>query len=85
MTEYVKRAERALRSGQLRLAELYMRRGLAGTPAGRYWLARLDFCRAVERTGRDMTRLYQELSGAWGWPAPGDVGPAPFPRYRAAG
>lgn len=35
MTEYVKRAEAALRTGQPRLAALYMRRGLAESPAGR--------------------------------------------------
>lgn len=34
MTEYVKRAEAALRSGQPGLAVLYMRRGLALSAAG---------------------------------------------------
>lgn len=50
MTDYVKRAEKAIRTGQPRLAELYMRRALIESEPGRRWLARYDFvlwCRAT--------------------------------------
>jgi hypothetical protein len=63
MTEYVRRAEAALRTGQPRLAELYMRRGLSESAGGRAWLARYDFGRALTAAGRELTRLYRDRYG----------------------
>lgn len=51
MAEWIRRAEKALRTGQPRLAELYMRRGLAESAAGRSWLFWHDFWGAVDRLG----------------------------------
>jgi hypothetical protein len=50
---YVTRAEKALRTGQLQLAELYMRRGLSESAEGRRWLRRFDFGRDVARMARE--------------------------------
>jgi len=47
MTEWIRRAEKALRTGQPRLAELYMRRGLSESPGGRLWLAGHDAAEAL--------------------------------------
>jgi len=66
MDQWIAKAEAALRTGQPRLAMLYMRRGLSGSRAGRVWLARHDltntlraFWRAFE-TGdaADLQRAY---------------------------
>jgi hypothetical protein len=60
MEQWIKRAENALRTGQPRLAELYMRRGLSESPPGRAWLARYDFGQAMTEAGRELTRIYRE-------------------------
>jgi len=58
MEPWIGKAETALRTGQPRLAELYMRRGLAESPSGRSWLAWRDFRDALADLG---------LSMAYGW------------------
>jgi hypothetical protein len=45
----IRRAELALRTGQPRLAETYMRRALSESPEGRRWLRRHDFRLEIER------------------------------------
>lgn len=49
MDTWISKAEHAFRTGQPRLAELYMRRGLSESPAGRSWLAWVDFMEALTR------------------------------------
>lgn len=61
MGPWMTKAETALRTGQPRLAELYMRRGLSESRAGRSWLARRDFVEALESTGRVMRDLFAEF------------------------
>lgn len=56
---WTKKAEQALRSGQPRLAELYMRRALSESPEGRAWLARRDLLAALEAVGVELL--------AWQW------------------
>jgi hypothetical protein len=51
MEPWIAKAEHALRTGQPRLAELYMRRGLSESASGRYWLAWRDFMAALFNTG----------------------------------
>ncbi|UVK62595.1 hypothetical protein SEA_TAYLORSIPHT_56 [Arthrobacter phage TaylorSipht] len=51
MKIWMEKAERALATGQPRLAELYMRRALSETPEGRAWLARQDFMATLEAVG----------------------------------
>lgn len=48
--DYIGRAEKAIRTGQPRLAMLYMRRALSETPEGRMWLAWFDIRAAVQDT-----------------------------------
>ncbi|WAB09164.2 hypothetical protein SEA_EESA_54 [Arthrobacter phage Eesa] len=50
----MKKAEHALRTGQPRLAELYMRRGLSESPEGRAWLARRDTLAALAAVGVEL-------------------------------
>lgn len=50
----MKKAEQALRTGQPRLAELYMRRALSESPEGRAWLARRDVLSALEAVGVEL-------------------------------
>lgn len=45
---YIAKAEHALRTGQPRLAELYMRRALSESEAGQRWLARFDAKREAQ-------------------------------------
>jgi hypothetical protein len=51
MEQWIAKAEHALRTGQPRLAELYMRRGLSESASGRYWLAWRDFMAAMFDAG----------------------------------
>jgi hypothetical protein len=60
MDTWVQKAEHAFRTGQPRMAELYMRRGLSESPHGRAWLARYDFGQAMTEAGRELTRIYRE-------------------------
>lgn len=67
MDQWIAKAEAALRTGQPRLAELYMRRGLSESPGGRLWLGWFDLLetiRAVRRTyGSPMDQMAYALAG----------------------
>lgn len=54
MKNWMEKAEHALRTGQPRLAELYMRRGLSETADGRAWLARRDALAVFEAVGVEL-------------------------------
>ncbi|QOP64951.1 hypothetical protein SEA_BRYNNIE_53 [Arthrobacter phage Brynnie] len=70
MNNWTKKAEQALRTGQPRLAELYMRRALSETAEGRALLARRDLVAALNAIGADlndwMNRCVDALGAAMG-------------------
>ncbi|UXE05407.1 hypothetical protein SEA_RENNA12_56 [Arthrobacter phage Renna12] len=65
MEHWVKKAEHALRTGQPRLAELYMRRGLQESPAGRAWLARRELEAALNEYGRRIRTIVDVIIEAF--------------------
>jgi hypothetical protein len=74
--DYVKRAEHALRTGQPRLAELYMRRGLSESAAGRSWLIWHDFRAGLDRFGREAVVILRAVGLAE--PEPGALTQAAY-------
>jgi hypothetical protein len=60
MDPWITKAEHALRTGQPKLAELYMRRGLSESPAGRSWLAWRDFTATLTKTGRAVVDVFRQ-------------------------
>ena len=63
MTPWIEKARKALLTGQPRLAELYMRRGLQEDLQGRAWLARHDAIASARRLGRAAQRVLDALAG----------------------
>lgn len=59
MAHCMERAQVCLRTGQLRLAELYMRRALQETAGGRWWLE----CEAIRETVRRVGAAFAPILG----------------------
>ena len=59
-TRLVSKAEHALRTGQPRLATLYMRAAFNETFEGQAWLVWYDFHRPAEATGRHSRTFIEE-------------------------
>jgi hypothetical protein len=60
-TDWIQRAERALRTGQPNLAMLYMRRGISESAEGRAWLAWTDFSADVTAAARRVGIFLDDL------------------------
>lgn len=82
MNTWILKAEKALRTGQPRLAELYMRRGLAESPEGRAWLARRDALAALAAVGVELRDWMGRCLEALGFGGGPDFRPLPEPFGR---
>ena len=58
MDQWIAKAEAALRTGQPRMAELYMRRGLSESPGGRFWLSGYDLWMAAGEFRAKLRLIY---------------------------
>lgn len=61
MSPWMDKAIHALRTGQPRLAELYMRRGLRDNPQGARWLRRLDYADATRTLAEGLGQFVDGL------------------------